>query len=346
MKPKCNELNTESIRYIQKCFNYCISQYSGDSVKLATALENIPYHFFNQHDNCGQWCNFSKNKESYRHSVIDKGFKDRTLFINLKTLFSSLAKKSSTFSSGASSNVNESINAMLVSKSSKSRMYGLSPAADFRAACTVNKKNDGEQFIDELGRKLNLSLGKYTSNFNKNLDFIAKKRYQRSLTQNFKRRQLFLKKRKTNLRNKKEMSEGIMYESNLVLLEQNETLPVANISDKLEKIVVYFDLETGGLNGSADILQIACKYKSYTFSVYIKPTQKIDEKSTSVTGLKCIDGFLCLHGCRVETVSLLKAMTVLYEFLFSLKKKCVMTAHNCRFDYPRLVNAIKKNVYG
>lgn len=70
---------------------------------IYTNIANIPNHFFNKHDYWGS-CNYHENKKNYKHQVIGDGFKDITLLKKLETLFGSLANKSDSFASGASSN--------------------------------------------------------------------------------------------------------------------------------------------------------------------------------------------------------------------------------------------------
>ena len=41
-------------------------------------------------------------------------------------------------------------------------------------------------------------------------------------------------------------------------------------------------------------------------------------------------------------MSLPEAIHALYDFLFLFKSKCILTAHNCKFDYPRLMLQIQK----
>lgn len=83
---------------------------------MAAAIENIPNHCFNIHDKCGSWCQFKKDPDTYTHSVIGNGFTNPKLFDDLKDIFSSLAKKTSSFSAGTSSNDNESLNSMIVKR--------------------------------------------------------------------------------------------------------------------------------------------------------------------------------------------------------------------------------------
>lgn len=107
------------------------------------------------------------------------------------------------------------------------------------------------------------------------------------------------------------------------------------------RIIVFFDLET---SKTADILQIAAKHDRSYFSIYITPIQKIDEKASNVTGLRMIEGQLQCHGKVVVSVSLQSALLQFYNFLGELKKKCVLVAHNCTFDRPRLIEAINKSL--
>lgn len=137
-------------------------QNKGDTVGMATAIENFPNHCFNIHNNCGSWCNFKGNSENYKHSVIGNGFRDQKLFYDLKYICHSLAKKISSFAAGTSSNNNENLNAMIVSKAPKNRVYGMSSAGDIRVACAISKNNLGENYLLSVSRQLQLSPGKYT----------------------------------------------------------------------------------------------------------------------------------------------------------------------------------------
>ncbi|XP_066581510.1 uncharacterized protein [Prorops nasuta] len=316
IKNSYKELTAQSIKYLQRCFNFCISQNIGNDCNMATAIINIPEHCFNNHEKCGSWCKYETNQDTYKHSVINEGFKNQNLLLALREIFNTLAKKTSSFSAGASSNCNESLNSVIVSKAPKSRLYGTSSSGDIRVACAINQKNIGEQHVVHLAEKLTLSPGKYNE-----------------------------KKDKTELRNTKEVSEGTTYESDIGLRNLDYlSLPIHNIDSSIEPVVILFDLETGGLANNSDILQIAAKSENFTFSVYVKPTQRISEEASTVTGLRYDDGNLTLHGHTLETVPLLEAIIAFYEFLYLFVKKCVLTAHNCRFDYTRLLRAIK-NTY-
>ncbi|XP_023246840.1 uncharacterized protein LOC111643363 [Copidosoma floridanum] len=337
------ELNSVAIQYLKKCFTYCVSQNQGNSLAMASAIKNIPYHCFNFHNNCGDWCNYKTEQENYVHSNIGDGFHSDILFNALKDIFNSLSTKSSQFVSNASSNANESLNAMIVSKAPKTRLYGKTASSDIRVASAINKKNFGEKYNLTLAEKLSLSPGKYSAKYYGKVDSFHKKRYAKSVARSTKLRRLALKKSKTGLKNRKETEEGITYESNIGLCSvEVETIPIATFNLNSKSIIIFFDLETGGLSKSSDILQLAAKYKDYEFSVYIKPAQKISEEASGVHGLRLTDGVLQLHGKPVLTISLSEALLAFYEFLCLFKKPCILTAHNCAFDRPRLMAAFEK----
>ena len=111
------ELNSTSIKYLNKFFNYCVAQNKGNIVSLANGIRNIPYHCLNLPANCGEWCKYSKDPELYKHLVIGEGFKVPHLFNLLMNIFDNMADKANEFAGGVSSNPNESFNAMLASKS-------------------------------------------------------------------------------------------------------------------------------------------------------------------------------------------------------------------------------------
>ncbi|XP_043273892.1 uncharacterized protein [Venturia canescens] len=343
LKGKYKELTVDTITYLQRCFSYCISQNQGNIQEMARAIRNIPYHCFNRHTNCGNWCTFKEHPEIYRHANINDGFHDESLFESLRNLFDILASKASSFAAGVSSNANESFNAMHVSKAPKSRVYGMSQSGDMRLACAVLKKNVGEEYVVKLTEKLSLSPGKYTEHYANNETSKAKRRYQSAITPQFKRRRLFLKKQKTMLRHQTESLEGVTYKRNIDLLKPHNARSDSSTIDKeSSEVVIFFDLETGGLAKTADILQIAATCGNSSFSVYIQPTQKIDQRASAINGLRIVNEHLEYRGQIIPTLPLSSGMQEFYAFLQKFERKCVLTAHNCEFDSSRLLIAIEK----
>ncbi|XP_058793782.1 uncharacterized protein LOC131665724 [Phymastichus coffea] len=283
IEPKFKELNGDSINYLDKCFNYCVSQNIGDSQCMADAGRNIPNHSFNLHALCGPWCKFKENPTSYHHSVIGEGFKEANLYNASLEIFDDLADKAQQYSAGASTNPNESMNASII------------------YLCT------------------NARVQKATTIFDK---------------------------KENKLRKKTALTEGCTYETECQLLKCLDVyVPIASFSEDVQPIIVLFDLETSGFRKTADILQIAAnsvEFGEFEFSTYIRPSEAIDEKSSQIHGLRYIDDHLECNGKMIETVSLTEGIIGFYEFLYHLNRKCILTEHNCKFDYPRLILAINK----
>ena len=93
---------------------------------------------------------------------------------------------------------------------------------------------------------------------------------------------------------------------------------------------------------NAEILQIDSKCNEESFSIYITPTKIIHEKTSEVTGLRVVAAKLQYHGNVVSSVVLSEALLEFYKFLCKLNEKCILVAHNCNFDRPMLLAAIKK----
>ncbi|KAF5286733.1 hypothetical protein FQR65_LT12466 [Abscondita terminalis] len=114
-------------------------------------------------------------------------------------------------------------------------------------------------------------------------------------------------------------------------------------TSKTHDPVVFFDLETSGFSRNSDILQIAAQCDKSTFSVYINPIQKISPYASEVTGLTNINGELWLKDVRLPTIPLKSALKEFLNFLIKLNRPVILLAHNCKFDAPILINAIKKS---
>ncbi|KAK0077763.1 hypothetical protein PV326_009843, partial [Microctonus aethiopoides] len=217
---------------------------------------------------------------------------------------------------------------------------------DILSKCNVQLAQKASGFSAGVSCNPNESfnaMGASKSPKSKMVDESSKRKYRKSIKPAFKRRRLFLKKRKSELRHKNELSEGTTYQPNVTLLDSTfDDIEMASVDENLPPIVVFFDLETGDLCRDGDILQIAVKYKEYTFSVYIRPSRTISDKASQVHGLTFVNGQLELHGKTVITVALQEAVVSLYRFLFLFNRKCILTAHNCTFDYTRLMRDIEK----
>ncbi|KAK0171516.1 hypothetical protein PV327_011158 [Microctonus hyperodae] len=192
----------------------------GDSLGLVNAIRSIPYHAFDNHSKCGAWYGYIADKENYVHKVIPGGFEDPILFKELKKIFDKLASNAQKFSNGASSNANESLNAMMASKASKSRCYSRTASADYRFACAIGQKNIGEGYTQEISGKKNLSPSKLLQQHISVKQKLLLKRRELIKTHAYKKRRMQLKKFRTILRRQKENQEGVIYQSNCALLTE------------------------------------------------------------------------------------------------------------------------------
>lgn len=102
--------------------------------------------------------------------------------------------------------------------------------------------------------------------------------------------------------------------------------------------LVFFDLETTGLERDCDILQIAACCGSASFSTYVIPTRPINPGAARVNKISVRDGKM--FHCDKE-VPFVEPRTALGDFAHFVGKqgaKVILVAHNGkRFDFPRLV---------
>ncbi|XP_011859062.1 PREDICTED: uncharacterized protein LOC105556578 [Vollenhovia emeryi] len=279
--------NKDTIPHLKKCFSYAIGQNKGKISELAAALRSIPDHVFDQHKNCGDWCSRKLNSRKSKKLLL----KDVELYNKLMNIFSKYADNAAKFAVVASSQANESVNNMMAHKAPKNRCYSLSESADYRLASAVCSKNDGEIHLLKVNEKLCVSPGKHTASFAKNKDKVKLRRALKAKLPASKCRRNLLANERENLRKKTERTEGIKYKSNCGFEIDRKELNIS-LDPQILKILemtqntfviqneftfVYFDLETSGFERNADILQIAAKFDDYTFDVYVKPTQEIND---------------------------------------------------------------------
>lgn len=91
---------------------------------------------------------------------------------------------------------------------------------------------------------------------------------------------------------------------------------------------MFFDLETGGLGRTSDILRIAAKCKEKEFSIYALPTRCISKEASEATCLTFDGNNLCYKGETVPAVPPCEALIAFLNFLDS-------------FNHPIIVGHIK-----
>ncbi|XP_029959443.1 uncharacterized protein plex9.1 [Salarias fasciatus] len=111
------------------------------------------------------------------------------------------------------------------------------------------------------------------------------------------------------------------------------------------RVLVFFDLETTGLDTTkCEIIQVAAVHEERVFSVYILPSQPIDEGATKVTGFTVRDGKLFCHEDLKATTPLLEALQSFIAFLSSFRRPVLLVGHNARsFDAPILSRVLTQS---
>jgi DNA polymerase III epsilon subunit-like protein len=115
------------------------------------------------------------------------------------------------------------------------------------------------------------------------------------------------------------------------------------VSSENDYKIVYFDIETSGLEITYEILQIAAILEDCKFSVYVLPTTSISHNASKINGLHCVAGELYFHNKKVNALPLFDALSSFAQFLDMLFSSCFLAAYNARFDVPRLIEAITNN---
>lgn len=105
--------------------------------------------------------------------------------------------------------------------------------------------------------------------------------------------------------------------------------------------LVFFDLETSGLDSDAEVLQIAGKSDSSVFNEYIMPRNPIPPEASRINKLTVRDGDLYHNDeKKLPTVERRAALLGLLRYLRQFGKPCVLIAHNCPFDCRFLMRLI------
>lgn len=353
-KDPSREITSEAVKYLHRCFTYAMAQHQGNTKEMAAAIKNIPYHAFNKHDSCGEWCRYLKEGDTYKHRTVPGGFKNPVFSDELKVIFESLSNNAEKYSAGASSQANESLNGVMSKKAPKAQCYRLSESADYRFSCAVGQKNRGEQYVQDTCKKYSLSPGSHLSKHIEQVQKSAQRRASKAKTPKFKLQRRLLQKKRSQLKNQKESIEGETYRSHMGLLEttpgpsSNDApsgSPVASCNLQSEPgsmAIVVFDIETSGLKITCDVLQISMKCGDALFNMYIDPSQSIPRKVSEVHGITNEQGELYHRGVKVLSSPLRVVLGELLRYLQSFGKPCILTAHNCAFDGPRLTRIIKE----
>ena len=234
------EMTSDVIKYLHKGFTYAMAQHRGNAPEMAAAIKNVPYHAFNIHTNCGNWCKYLKKKENYKQNTINGTLKNPVLFEELKSIFHKLSNNTDKFVACASTQANESLNNIISKKAPKAIPYGTSESYDYRVACSVAQKNKGEQYVQDTLVKGNLSPGTHLKKHIERSTKSAKLRAAKAKTPAFKLNRNLLQNKRKQLKTRRQAMKGITYESNVGLVE----MPAVPANTSLDSDVATFSVDS------------------------------------------------------------------------------------------------------
>lgn len=204
------QLTETVIKSVQKNFAYAMTQNKADPEGLGKSLSAVPQHMFGNHDGCGSWCGYLKDKENYQHRNLPRG-KDLTspaLKSALEDLFRSYSENSSKLAMQGSSQVNENFNMMVASKAPKSKHYSGSESLEQRVAAAVCEKNIGPSYLPAVCESAALSPGTHTSEHAEKQEKRKIKSQQRRQSVQYKKRRLEMKSARRSATQSSELREG------------------------------------------------------------------------------------------------------------------------------------------
>jgi DNA polymerase III epsilon subunit-like protein len=216
-------LTPKIIEYVKDCFSYALHQNKDKPEEVKAAILNIPCHIFNDHANCGLWCGFTREPDTYKHKRLPEiwsGSNDaqQSLKNVITNICEKFASKSKSLAPCLSSNVNESFNFVVTTFAPKNKHYAGTNSIDRRIDGAVLQKNGGVEYILSVNKQLNLSPGDHTA---KHRMAVARKKKRKSEKsklpeEKVKRRKSFQLSLNDQLR--KESSEGLQYQSGMGFL--------------------------------------------------------------------------------------------------------------------------------
>ena len=344
-----------------KNFTYALHQNKdkGES-SMKRALINIVPHMYGEHDNCGNWCQFDK-QENYRHSGLPRGndLTDKDLRKELEEVIDTYAKNAQKLLTTGDSQANEALNSVAWSKAPKIRNYAGSESFDYRMASAVCQFNDGPEYVSQVIENAGLTPQKITKQHN--LKEARRSRYAKMYNsqRSFKRRRIERKKERASKQASVELREGTMYKTNCGESQEEdldtEYIPVCKGPEKLSAEVrdkrtkVFFDLESTGLEETAEITQISAWHTTdNTFNKYVIPSKSIPKAVSELTGLaiKYVHGErrMFLKDNEVDAAASCAGLSSFIQWLENLPgQEKILLAHNCkRFDMKLLLKALEE----
>ncbi|KAL7401677.1 hypothetical protein ABVT39_003133 [Epinephelus coioides] len=106
--------------------------------------------------------------------------------------------------------------------------------------------------------------------------------------------------------------------------------------------IVFFDLETTGLDPGCHIIQLSAVCGERAFNAYILPCRPISPRASELTGLTQSRGKLYRRGIPLDAVFLRDALNAFINFLSSCRP-VLLAAHNAKeFDALILARVLRR----
>ena len=151
---KFKQLNPKIIGYFGRCFGYCLKQNKSDKLAIKNGLLSIVPHSFGDHLKCSEWCRYKRDPDlfMFRSFPSGKPLTDPRLKEELSKIFAEYPKSEilERLACFSSTQANESFNQLVSTKSHKACHYNGSAGLSFRVAASVNQKNEGYDYLENV----------------------------------------------------------------------------------------------------------------------------------------------------------------------------------------------------
>ena len=158
-----DRINDQIIEHIKTCFSYAVYQNKNNPIGIMKGIGAIVPHSFGDHSNCGDWCKYSTDPDSYQHSTLPGGrdLQGDGLKQFLNDVLQPFAREevAKKLAPLGSTQRNECINSVIGSKNPKKRFYGGSASSDFRVAAAVAQFNDGPGYLEAVEENMGSAVG-------------------------------------------------------------------------------------------------------------------------------------------------------------------------------------------
>ncbi|XP_034253386.1 uncharacterized protein LOC117652526 isoform X2 [Thrips palmi] len=339
------------INYFLSCYSTAVKQNKGNPKGLRRNLKALVPHAFGDHGTCGAWCGFIKNPATYKHKYFEDNGKDlaacEPLRRDLEAHFRRYIIRAATIAPAASSQKNEAVNNVFISKSAKRTFTGGTWRHTYAIASGVAQTNIGTSYQKNVYSALALSPSKGGDKYREKKDVWRKRVAHIKSQQAAKIRRKYLAQHRSRVKVHVEGGEGISYEPGMGFNRPvDESVrsggvvePVVQrpVPDHNDIKLIYFDVET---DGHGNIIEMGAKCDDgdhATFQKYAYPPKDITEHVTRVTSLSIIEGELCYKGNAVTCSSLFAVINSFFVFLRKFEKPIVLIAHHAHSDAYALI---------